>query len=55
MRAVQVYTMEKGGMKAQRVKNWAQDEYMKLTPATRTLIRGAVVVTKMAAQTAAGI
>jgi len=51
----QVYTKEKVGLKAQRAKNWANDEFMKLTPGTRQLIKGAVVVTKMAVKAAAGV
>ena len=41
-------------MKAQRVKIWARDEFMKLTPGTRQLIKGAVVVTKLAVKAAVG-
>jgi len=49
----QVYTKEKVGLKAQRAKNWAEEEFMKLSPGTRKLIKGAVVVTKLAVKAAA--
>jgi len=45
-----VHTKEKLGLKAMRAKSWAQAEYMKLTPGTRNLIKGAIVVTKVAAK-----
>ena len=49
----QVYTKERVGLKARRAKNWAEEEYMKLTPGTRQIIKGAVVVTKLAVKAAA--
>jgi hypothetical protein len=49
----QVYTKEKVGLKAQHAKNWAKEEYLKLSPGTRQIIKGAVVVTKLAVKAAA--
>jgi hypothetical protein len=50
-----VYTKEKVGLKAQRLKSWANDEFMKLSPNTRKMIKGAVVVTKVAVKAATGV
>lgn len=49
-----MYTTEKVGLKLQRMKNWAEESYLKLTPGTRKLIKGAVIVTKLAVKAAAG-
>ena len=50
-----MYTKEKVGLKAQRLKSWANDEFMKLSPNTRKMIKGAVVVTKVAVKAATGV
>jgi hypothetical protein len=50
-----VHTKEKVGLKAQRLKSWATDEFMKLSPGTRNMIKGAVVVTRVAVKAATGL
>ena len=51
----QVYTKEKVGLKAQRLKSWANDEFMKLSPNTRKMIKGAVVVTRLVVKATTGL
>ena len=41
-------------MQAQRLKIWANDKFMKLTPGTRKALKGVVFVTKVAVKAALG-
>ena len=42
-------------MAAQRLKIWVKDEFMKLSPGTRKLIQGVLVVTRLAAKALTGV
>ena len=51
----QVHAKETMGLRAKQAKEWACDEYLKLTPGTRAAIKGAVAVAKVAAKAATGL
>ena len=51
----QVHAKETVGLRAKRVKEWARDEYLKLTPGTRAAISGALAVAKVAAKAGIGL
>jgi hypothetical protein len=43
---------EKAALKMARTKAWANDTYMQLTPGTKAMIQGAIVVARVAAKAA---
>ena len=52
--AAQVHSKERPGLKLLRAKNWLLDKYMDLTPATRAMLRGIALATKLVAKVATG-
>jgi hypothetical protein len=51
----QVHAKETVGLRAQQAKEWAREEYLKLTPGTRAAISGALAVAKVAAKAGIGL
>lgn len=51
----QVHATESIALKALQAKNWAEDRYMKLAPSTRKMLKGMIVVAKMATKAAVGV
>eukprot|EP00976_Prorocentrum_cordatum_P106813 1194527-Prorocentrum_minimum.AAC.3 len=51
----QVHASETPALKALRAKNWAENRYNNLAPSTRRLIKGMVVVARLAKKAAIGI
>jgi hypothetical protein len=51
----QVHSTESIALKALHAKNWAEDRYMKLKPSTRKMLKGMIVVAKMATKAATGV
>ena len=54
-RVYQVHSTESIALKALQAKNWAEDRYMKLAPSTRKMLKGMIVVAKMATKAATGV
>ena len=46
------HATEKAALKVARAKLWANDKYMQLTPGTKAMIQGAIVVGRVAAKAA---
>jgi hypothetical protein len=46
------HASEKAALKVARAKLWANDKYMQLTPGTKAMIQGAIVVARVAAKAA---
>ena len=46
------HATEKAALKVARAKLWATDKYMQLTPGTKAMIQGAIVVARVAAKAA---
>jgi hypothetical protein len=46
------HATEKAALKVARAKLWANDKYMQLTPGTKAMIQGAIVVARVAAKAA---
>jgi hypothetical protein len=46
------HATEKVALKVARAKLWADDKYMQLTPGTKAMIKGAIVVARVAARAA---
>ena len=46
------HATEKAALKMARTKAWANDKYMQLTPGTKAMIQGAIVVARVAAKAA---
>jgi hypothetical protein len=44
----QVHATESILLKALQAKNWAEDRYMKLAPSARKMLKGIIVLAKMA-------
>jgi hypothetical protein len=51
----QVHETETLSLKAGQAKNWAEDKYNNLSPSTRKIIKGMVIVAKLGAKAASGI
>jgi len=53
--AHQVHGAETAALKALRAKNWAEDKYNNMAPSTRKMIKGMIVVARIAAKAASGV
>ena len=42
-------------LKAAHAKSWAEDKYNNLSPSTRKIIKGMIIVAKMGVKSASGI
>lgn len=51
----QVHESETMSLKAEQAKSWAEDKYNNLSPSTRKIIKGMIIVAKMGVKAASGL